>query len=718
MRSILLLLSIFALGQGQKLLFAQTIWRHGLRTPIGTYTNDPYQEAFFGVPEGELLAEGMRQEFVRGQQLQKMYGQGGLKLVGDKYSRYETYVRSGDFPRCTQSALANLAGFYEDSPTFPTGVPGWPSAWTPVPLHTVPHDEDYILEQFDICPKLFVLQNERNNRQEFQDFVASNWRVLHTINVNSGDPEDYSYGAMAGMAMSLEIEKACNLTMPDWVTDEFYDDLETAVDAGGDYFFGEAAFGLPLDQRFTQLSAGFLLKDWMDNIDAIINGTSTLKYYAYSGHDMSINSILIGLGMKSELIGGGDCGYAATIACELWEKDGEYFVKLQFSPNSDSGFEPFTNKLPGCGADLCPLTEFWKVIQPLIADDVTLWRHGLRTPINTYAADPYNEAFFGVPQGELLAEGMRQHIIRGQQLRKMYIDDANSSVQSTVDIRSIGRFCRCSQSALANMAGFYQDSPTYPNGVPDWPSAWTPIPVHTVPHGEDWVLEAPDICIRFFKLKVERQARKEFQDFVASNWRILHTINANSGEQADYSFNAMSGMYMNLGIEKSCNLTMPDWVTDDFYADLQAAVYAGNDYIIGEAGFGLLMDPEFARLASGFLLKEWMDNLESVINGTSTVKYYAYSGHDTTINTLLIGLGVKSELIGPANCDYAATVSCELWEKDGELFIKLLFSANSDSEFVSFTRKVPGCASDLCSLSDFKNVIKPFIADNVEICRA
>lgn len=44
------------------------------------------------------------------------------------------------------------------------------------------------------------------------------------------------------------MQKACNLTMPDWVTDEFYDDLETAVDAGGDYFFGEGfniwAFGL------------------------------------------------------------------------------------------------------------------------------------------------------------------------------------------------------------------------------------------------------------------------------------------------------------------------------------------------------------------------------------------------------------------------------------------------------------------------------------------
>lgn len=32
------------------------------------------------------------------------------------------------------------------SPTFPSGVPGWPSAWTPIPLHTVPHDEDFVSE--------------------------------------------------------------------------------------------------------------------------------------------------------------------------------------------------------------------------------------------------------------------------------------------------------------------------------------------------------------------------------------------------------------------------------------------------------------------------------------------------------------------------------------------------------------------------------------------
>ncbi|GMR56890.1 hypothetical protein PMAYCL1PPCAC_27085, partial [Pristionchus mayeri] len=64
-----LIACILGLVQGEKLLFAQMLWRHGLRTPIGTYSNDPYNEAFFGSHEGELLEEGMKQHFIRGQQL-------------------------------------------------------------------------------------------------------------------------------------------------------------------------------------------------------------------------------------------------------------------------------------------------------------------------------------------------------------------------------------------------------------------------------------------------------------------------------------------------------------------------------------------------------------------------------------------------------------------------------------------------------------------------
>ncbi|GMS78722.1 hypothetical protein PENTCL1PPCAC_897, partial [Pristionchus entomophagus] len=263
------------------------IWRHGLRTPINTYANDPYDEAFFGVPEGVLLPKGMEQHFVRGQQLRKRYVE-DLKLVSEKYSRYETTVRSGDFPRCSQSALASLAGFYAGQFNIGNNVPDWPSAWTPIPIHTVPHDDDYILEAFDICPRLFKLEADRMQRTEFQNFLSSNWPIFHTINVNSGNPVDYSFGAIAQMFQSLSIEKDCNLTLPDWVTDEFYNDLEAANNAGYDYCFGEGGFGLPMYPEMTKLISGFLLKDWMDNIAAVINGTSTLKYYAYSGHNFSM----------------------------------------------------------------------------------------------------------------------------------------------------------------------------------------------------------------------------------------------------------------------------------------------------------------------------------------------------------------------------------------------------------------------------------------------
>ncbi|GMS80869.1 hypothetical protein PENTCL1PPCAC_3044, partial [Pristionchus entomophagus] len=367
-----LLIALLGVVQGEKLLFAQMIWRHGLRTPIGTYTNDPYNEDFFGVPDGELLETGMEQHFIRGQQLRKIYVE-DHKLISAKYSRYETYVRSADFERCSQSALANIAGFYADSPTYPTGVSNWPSSWTPIPIHTVPHDEDHILEGFDhICPKLTKLEDARRDRKEFQNFLASKWPLFYTINANSGDPADYSFMTLAGMYQSLEIEKSFNLTFPDWVTDEFFNELEAAWREGHDYLSGDAGFGLPMDPEMVKLASGFLFKDWMDNIDDVINGNSTLKYYAYSGHDIMMNSILFGLGVKRELVGSGNADYASTIVCELWERDGQHFIKLLLSPDIDSDFEPFTRKLTGCGSDLCLLTDFKNFMKPFIADDVKI----------------------------------------------------------------------------------------------------------------------------------------------------------------------------------------------------------------------------------------------------------------------------------------------------------------------------------------------------------
>ncbi|GMT11826.1 hypothetical protein PFISCL1PPCAC_3123, partial [Pristionchus fissidentatus] len=354
---------------GEQLLLVQSVSRHGLRIPTVTYPNDPYDAAFWGIPWGELTTRGMSQHFEQGKRMKKMYT-GDSKFVSGKYSRYESYARSSDFPRCSQSALSNVAGFYSGSPTFPTGIVDWPSKWTPVPVHTVPKGEDYLMESFSACKRLMRIVNERFQTSRFQDFIASNWELLHIINSNAGDVESYTYNTLATMYEILSVEKEnFNLTLPDWVTDDFYTKLESAFQAGNDFMLGKAGFGLPFNPEIVKLSIGLLLNEWINNINNVISKNSTLKYTSYYGHDATIGSILIGLGVKDELMGPTNPDFASTVAFELWEKDSVHYIKLLLSLNADSDFVPFTGKIAGCGSDLCPFSVFLKITEQFVAPD-------------------------------------------------------------------------------------------------------------------------------------------------------------------------------------------------------------------------------------------------------------------------------------------------------------------------------------------------------------
>ncbi|GMS90741.1 hypothetical protein PENTCL1PPCAC_12916, partial [Pristionchus entomophagus] len=126
-----------------QLVFVQTLYRHGDRTPVGTYPTDPYQKKFWDVPWGELTKTGMHQQFLQGQRLKRLYVD-KERFLSVKYSRYETKIRSSDSARCLQSAAAQMAVFYSGSHTHPTDLPDWPSNWTPQPIETAPRDQDRV----------------------------------------------------------------------------------------------------------------------------------------------------------------------------------------------------------------------------------------------------------------------------------------------------------------------------------------------------------------------------------------------------------------------------------------------------------------------------------------------------------------------------------------------------------------------------------------------
>ncbi|GMT32809.1 hypothetical protein PFISCL1PPCAC_24106, partial [Pristionchus fissidentatus] len=354
----LLVTSIDAV-EGQQLVFAQTLWRHGARIPTGTYPNDPYQESYWGVPWGELTTGGMQQHFLQGQRLRQRYMmQNGL--LNQKYSRYETTIRSADTPRCIQSAMANMAALYSNSPTYPTATNGWPNGWSPIPVHSRPFSEDRELEAGVSCPRADQLTKTREQQPAFQNFLASNWQLFATINANAGKTYDPTFKTLIELIGPLSVERDdFNLTMPQWVTDQFYFSLKAAVEYSENYVVGAAGFGLPEDTELLRLRGGFMLKEWVKNINDTVNGATTTKYFGYSGHDTIERALLLTLGVKNDVVGPGNPDYASVIYCELWMRDGQYFVKMLYSPDSHSEMVDFSSQLHmKCLDGLCPLSEF------------------------------------------------------------------------------------------------------------------------------------------------------------------------------------------------------------------------------------------------------------------------------------------------------------------------------------------------------------------------
>lgn len=124
-----------------------------------------------------------------------------------------------------------------------------------------------------------------------------------------------------------------------------------------------------------------------------------------------------------------------------------------------------------------------------------LYRHGDRTPEAFYPTDPYCHSYdWPVGPGQLTNTGKTQHYRFGQWLRRRYDADflpAHYSAKK-IYVRSTD-YDRTIASALCNLAGLYP-----PTGDEVWNTTirWQPIPVHSVPAANDWLLGAtPPSCL-------------------------------------------------------------------------------------------------------------------------------------------------------------------------------------------------------------------------------
>ncbi|KAL8169611.1 UNVERIFIED_CONTAM: mitochondrial acyl carrier protein [Gekko kuhli] len=341
------------LAQGRNLRFVTLLYRHGDRSPVKAYPQDPYQENVWPQGFGQLSQEGMRQHWDLGQALRRRYD----GFLNASYNRQEIFIRSTDFDRTLMSAEANLAGLYppEGQQVFNPNV-----SWQPIPVHTVPGSVERLLKfPLTHCPRYEQLQNETRHTAEYINKTVQNMEFLKTVAQETGI-KDISLESVWSVYDTLFCEKTHQLPLPSWVTPSVMTQLQQLKD-----FSFQFLFGIYRRLEKARLQGGVLLSQIRENLTlaANISAHQHLKMLVYSCHDTTLGALQMAL----DVYNGRQAPYASCHMFELYqEDDGNFTVEMYF--RNESGHQPYPLQLPGC-EQRCPLLKFLQLTDPVIAQD-------------------------------------------------------------------------------------------------------------------------------------------------------------------------------------------------------------------------------------------------------------------------------------------------------------------------------------------------------------
>jgi len=317
------------------------LYRHGDRTPVQPYPLDPYKDrSNWPVGFGQLTPRGKMMQLNLGKFLRKRYGD----ILSDQYDENAIYVRSSDVDRTLMSAMSNLAGLY---PPKKDQIWNPDLLWQPIPVHTVPLDEDNIIGNHAECPRLERLIDKVGDQPEIRKVIAENQWVFNYLtkhtgkNISSLWDIDYIFD-------TLFIESVYNKPLPNWTTTVYPDKMKHMKDLS----FKLSTY----TDEMKRLRGGPIIQNILDHFNDYIAGKHQRKMLMYSGHDTTLSGLLNSLGMFEPPIGP---PYASAILIELKKStDGDqYFVTFSYRNETDR--DPYDLNLFSCPID-CPLMTFVK----------------------------------------------------------------------------------------------------------------------------------------------------------------------------------------------------------------------------------------------------------------------------------------------------------------------------------------------------------------------
>lgn len=243
-------------------------------------------------------------------------------------------------------------------------------------------------------------------------------------------------------------------------------------------------------------------------------------------------------------------------------------------------------------------------------------------------------------------------------------------------------------SAEANMAGLY---PPRDKQVWDKHIDWQPVPIHTIPDTEDYLLLAQKFCPKYTKLTRDLLKSPHFRNISHQLHDLYSYLTRYSGSTIS-DLEHLEYLYNTLLIENIYNYTIPDWAQKVFPKKLEP--WAFMSFAIQT------YTTEMTRLKVGpffdYIITYFKNRMSS--NSTS-IKALIFSGHDTTIANVLNAMG-SFEYHSPP---YASTILFELRKTSaGHSYINIFYKNTTEAREISLKT----CDFN-CDLDDFISILKP-----------
>lgn len=322
-----------------------------------------------------------------------------------------------------------------------------------------------------------------------------------------------------------------------------------------------------------------------------------------------------------------------------------------------------------------------------------IWRHGDRAPKKLpYPDDPYDEKYWPRGWNQLTNLGMQQMNELGQFFRQRYVEEwpflSSSYDPDEVFVQSSDSK-RALVSAQALLHGLYPvidpDDQFDPN------LNWLPIAVHSTGPNNELLKPTSFECPTYDGIKnsikkhLENDLKKKYKDlFEFVQIKVFNSTKPVSLHQVA-SLN-------NLNRELAHNFTQPAWVERRWpqygnWSTLELVTDLRRLERINE-----FKRPEMAYLMGGYLLGDWINRAEKVINSKSpneAEKAVLYSSHDGTLQALLSLIGHGFDQLVP----YASSICMEILKKNDTFNIEMFYRHSGLVQHIEF----PDCPLNQCT---------------------